>query len=184
MLTWDELESACKSCAKCALCEKRKNVVIGTGNKQARIMFIGEAPGEAEDIQGEPFVGAAGKLLDKMLAAISLGRTDVYIANILKCRPPYNRDPSKEEQEKCLNYLRAQVALIKPKILVCLGRIAACVIIEENFKITRQRGLWFERKNYLLTATFHPSALLRDESLKKSAWEDFKAIKRRLNELS
>jgi DNA polymerase len=146
-------------------------------------MFIGEGPGEQEDIKGEPLVGAAGQLWDKMLAAIGRDRSSVYIAHVVKCRPPGNRDPSREEQEMCLDFLRVQVLLIKPKIIVCLGRIAACAIIDPEFKITRQRGIWYERKNYHITATFHPSALLRDPSKKKPAWEDFKAIRKKLDEL-
>jgi len=183
LLTWEELTEMCNSCARCGLSEKRRNVVIGVGDRNAKIMFVGEGPGEQEDIKGEPFVGAAGQLLDKMLKSVGLDRSVVYIANIVKCRPPYNRDPSASEQEKCLHFLRAQVALIKPRIIVCLGRIAACAIIDSEFKITRQRGMWYERKNYHITATFHPSALLRDESKKRPAWDDFKAIRKKLDEL-
>lgn len=183
--TWETLEGACRSCKRCRLWELRQNVVIGAGDRNADIIFIGEGPGSEEDRLGEPFVGPAGKLLDKMLASVGLKRGEnVYIANIVKCRPPGNRDPHQDEQEACMNYLRYQLMLVRPKIIVCLGRIAACAIISPDFKITRQRGEWLERKGYLLTATYHPSALLRDETKKRPAWEDFKEIKRRLDELT
>ena len=182
--TWEILEGACYSCRKCKLWETRNNVVIGKGNKNADIMFIGEGPGQQEDLTGIPFVGPAGQLLDKMLKAIDLTIDDVYIANIVKCRPPNNRDPQEEEQEACLNYLRYQLVLVKPKIIVCLGRIAGTAIISPTFRITKQRGQWIERKGYWITATFHPSALLRDESKKRPAWEDFKSIQSKLIELN
>ncbi len=182
--TWEILEGACYSCRKCKLCETRHNVVIGKGNRNADIMFIGEGPGEQEDLQGVPFVGPAGQLLDKMLKAIDLTLEDVYIANVVKCRPPFNRDPEEEEQEACLNYLRYQLVLVKPKIIVCLGRIAGTAIISPTFKITKQRGQWLERKGYWITSTFHPSALLRDETKKRPAWEDFKSIQQKLIELN
>ena len=134
-------------------------------------------------MQGEPFVGPAGKLLDKMLASIGLDREKVYIANIVKCRPPGNRDPHDDEQEACMNYLRYQLMLVKPKIIVCLGRIAATAIIDKDFKITRQHGQWTERKGYWFIATYHPSALLRDESKKRPAWEDLKLIRAKLDEI-
>lgn len=181
--SWEILEGACYYCKKCRLWETRKNVVIGVGNKNADIMFIGEGPGEQEDLQGIPFVGPAGQLLDKMLNAINLTRDDVYIANIVKCRPPGNRDPHDDEQNACLNYLRYQLMLVKPKIIVCLGRIAAQAIISPDFKITRQRGTWIDRKGYKITATYHPSALLRDETKKRPAWEDFKSIRKMLDSI-
>lgn len=182
-LSWDTLEGACLNCKKCRLWEMRTNVVIGDGNKEADIMFIGEGPGGQEDLKGYPFVGPAGQLLDKMLFAIGLTRKDVYIANIVKCRPPGNRDPHDDEKDACINYLRYQLLLVKPKIIVCLGRIAATSIISPDFRITKERGKWIERKGYLITATYHPSALLRDESKKPDAWEDFKSIKKHLDEL-
>lgn len=182
--TWEILEGACYNCRKCKLWETRNHVVIGKGNREADIMFIGEGPGQQEDLTGVPFVGPAGQLLDKMLKAIDLTIEDVYIANIVKCRPPLNRDPQVEEQEACLNYLRYQLMLVKPKIIVCLGRIAGTAIISPTFKITKQRGQWIERKGYWITSTFHPSALLRDESKKRPAWEDFKSIKQKLVELN
>jgi len=180
---WEALESECASCAKCGLAQERSRVVFGVGNRRAKLMFVGEGPGYHEDQQGEPFVGPAGQLLDKMLAAISLSRQDVYIANVVKCRPPNNRDPQPAEMEACMPYLRTQYALIRPGIIVCLGRISAGALIDKSFRITRDRGKWFERKGVAITATFHPAALLRDDSKKRSAWEDFKEIKRRLDEL-
>ena len=181
--SWEVLEGACYGCKKCRLWETRHNVVIGKGNRNADIMFIGEGPGQQEDLQGQPFVGPAGQLLDKMLSAIGLTVNDVYIANIVKCRPPANRDPHEDEQEACLNYLRYQLMLVQPKIIVCLGRIAAMAIISPTFRITKQRGEWVQRKGYWITATFHPSALLRDESKKRPAWEDFKSIRQKLTQL-
>ena len=183
MKNWETLEGACLNCQKCDLWQTRTNVVIGKGNKNADIMFIGEGPGEQEDLQGYPFVGPAGQLLDKMLGAINLSIDDVYIANVVKCRPPHNRDPKEEEQQSCMNYLRYQFKLVEPKIVVCLGRIAAQAIIDKDFKITRQRGQWFERKGYWFTATYHPSALLRDAEKKRPAWEDFKGIRDKYEEL-
>ena len=180
---WSILEGAVNSCHKCPLGEMRTNPVIGRGNKRSDIMFIGEGPGQQEDLTGVAFVGPAGQLLDKMLASVGLSDKDVYIANIVKCRPPGNRDPLPDEREACMNYLRYQLGLVKPKIIVCLGRIAATAIISPEFKITRQRGEWIERKGYYITATYHPSALLRDESKKRPAWEDFKAIKAKYIEL-
>lgn len=183
MRDWETLEGACYSCKKCRLWETRTNVVVGVGNQSADIMFIGEGPGQQEDLKGKPFVGPAGQLLDKMLHAIDLNREDVYIANIVKCRPPGNRDPHEDEQEACMNYLRYQLLLVKPKIIVCLGRIAAMAIINKNYKITKEHGGWVERKGYWITATYHPSALLRDDSKKRPTWEDFKSIKIKLDEV-
>ncbi|MBE6008199.1 MAG: uracil-DNA glycosylase [Lachnospiraceae bacterium] len=181
--SWETLEGAVHSCKKCRLWEMRTNVVIGRGNPESDIMFIGEGPGQQEDLTGKAFVGAAGKLLDKMLESVGLSEESVYIANIVKCRPPGNRDPLEDEKEACMNYLRYQLGLVKPKIIVCLGRIAATSIISPDFKITKQRGQWIERKGYYIMATYHPSALLRDESKKRPAWEDFKAIKAKYMEL-
>lgn len=183
MRSWEELENACYTCSRCKLASTRTNVVIGSGNRQADIMFIGEGPGEQEDLQGEAFVGAAGKLLDKMLAAIDLDRDKVYIANIVKCRPPRNRDPESDEKEACLNYLRYQLLLVKPKIIVCLGRIAAQVVISPDFKITKEHGIWYDKKGYSIMATYHPSALLRDELKKRPAYEDLKKLKQRYDEI-
>ena len=149
--SWEELKNNCMSCTKCKLCETRTNVVFGVGNPNADILFIGEGPGENEDLQGEPFVGRAGKLLDKMLAAIDLDRNkNIYIANIVKCRPPKNRDPEQEEQEACIGWLRNQTALIKPKIIVCLGRIAAMKIIKPDIKRTKEHGIFFDKNGIIL----------------------------------
>lgn len=174
----EQLSNEIKNCKKCPLCLKRKNVVIGDGSINSKILFIGEGPGEIEDIEGIPFVGPAGQLLTKMLYAIRLTREEVYIANIIKCRPPGNRDPNETEKEACIDYLKRQIEIIKPEILVCLGRISAQVIIDKDFKVTRQRGQWFYRDNMRIMGTYHPSALLRDPSKKVHAWEDFKNIKK------
>ena len=149
----------------------------------ASLMFIGEGPGREEDLSGRPFVGAAGQLLDKMIAAIGMRREEVYIANIVKCRPPGNREPKEEEAKACLPYLRRQVYLIKPKIIVCLGATALRYVIDPNARITRVRGQWVERKGYWLIATYHPAALLRDPAKKYEAWEDFKRIRDKMKEL-
>lgn len=183
MLDWDGLEQLCRSCTRCPLHSKRTNVVFGKGNKNADLMFVGEGPGKDEDLQGKPFVGRAGQLLDRILEASGIDVKDVYIGNIVKCRPPNNRIPAPEEARACLPYLRNQVYLIKPKIIACLGATAAKYIIDEDIRITRDRGRWIERKGYWLIATYHPAALLRDEKKKEPAWEDFKNIKAKLDEL-
>ena len=184
MLNWDNLEQACLNCQKCALADTRHNVVFGTGPRTAEVMFIGEGPGEQEDLQGEPFVGRAGKLLDDMLELIDLDRkTNVYIANIVKCRPPQNRDPLNTEQDACIGYLRNQVALIRPKIIVCLGRIAACRLIKEDFKITREHGQWFEKAGVHMTALVHPAGILRDPRRRPEAFEDLKSIQARIRQI-
>ena len=181
---WQELYDTCSSCEKCSLCQSRTNCVFGTGNKHASLMFIGEAPGEQEDLSGTPFVGRAGQLLDKFLYAVDIDRSDVYIANILKCRPPKNRDPLPAEEDACIDFLREQVRLIKPKIIVCLGRIAAMRLINPDFKITKEHGQWFEKGNFLMTAVYHPALLLRDPRKKEDMLIDMKAIKAKLDELS
>lgn len=182
--SWEDLKNDCMSCRKCKLCETRNNVVFGVGNPNADILFIGEGPGENEDLQGEPFVGRAGKLLDKMLNAIDLDRNkDIYIANIVKCRPPKNRDPEKEEQEACIDWLRNQVALIKPKIIVCLGRIAAMKLIKPDFKITKEHGIFFNKNGMIMMATLHPAALLRNPQNKPSAFEDYLKLRDKLESL-
>ena len=183
MLSWDELQSQCMDCRKCGLCETRHNVVFGVGNPNADILFVGEGPGEQEDLKGEPFVGPAGKLLDDMLSIIDLDREKCYIANIVKCRPPHNRDPLEMEQDACIDYLRNQVALIKPKIIVCLGRIAATRLIRADFRITREHGTWTERGGIWMTATYHPSALLRDASKRPEAFDDLLSIRAKQSEL-
>ncbi len=178
---WDALQAACAACERCSLHETRTNCVFGCGNREAALMFVGEAPGEKEDLSGTPFVGAAGKLLDKFLDAVDIPRDQVYIANILKCRPPKNRDPKPEEEDACIEYLRAQVRLIRPKIIVCLGRIAAMRLIKPDFKITREHGVWFKKGEYEMCAVYHPSLLLRDPRKKEDMLVDMKAIKARLD---
>jgi DNA polymerase len=183
MLDWDNLEATCKNCEKCALCQTRTNVVFGIGPKNADIMFVGEGPGEQEDLQGEPFVGAACKLLDEMLSIIDLGRHNCYIANIVKCRPPRNRDPLEEEQAACIDYLRNQVALIRPKIIVCLGRVAAKKLIDPDYIITRSHGQWVCSNGVWMTAIYHPSALLRDLSKRPETFEDLLYIRDKYREV-
>ena len=184
MMDWNTLRAACGNCSACGLCETRRNVVFGVGNENADILFVGEGPGEQEDLRGEPFVGPAGQLLDDMLSIIDLDRTrNCYIANIVKCRPPQNRDPMEVEQDACIGYLRNQVALIKPKIIVCLGRIAAKRIINEDYRITREHGQWIQKGDVWMTAIYHPSALLRDVSKRPETFEDLLSIRSKLQEL-
>ena len=183
MLSWEELEEKCMNCASCTLCQTRSNVVFGVGRKDADIMFIGEGPGEQEDLKGEPFVGPAGKLLDDMLSIIDLDRTNSYIANIVKCRPPNNRDPKDDEQDACIDYLRNQVALVQPKVIVCLGRIAAKRIIYPDFRITKEHGQWICRNGIWITAIYHPSALLRDLNKRPETFEDLLEIRSKLKEV-
>ena len=183
MLDWTELKQTCQCCVRCGLCETRHNVVFGIGNEQADVMFVGEGPGEQEDRQGVPFVGPAGKLLDDMLRIIDLSRdTNCYIANIVKCRPPRNRDPLETEQENCIEYLRNQIALIQPKIIVCLGRIAAMRLIDPNYRITRQHGQWVQKNGVWMTAIYHPSALLRDVSKRPETFDDLLSIREKIRE--
>ena len=184
MENWESLQSKCKTCDKCELHKTRTNCVFGVGNKNADILFVGEAPGEQEDLSGTPFVGRAGQLLDKFLYAVDIPRDEVYIANILKCRPPKNRDPLPAEEDACIDYLREQVRLIQPKIIVCLGRIAAMRLIKPDFKITKEHGVWVERGNFLITAVYHPALLLRDPRKKSEMLEDMKKIKAKLDELA
>lgn len=182
-MTWENLEQQCQTCQKCALGEKRTNLVFGAGVKNAEIMLIGEGPGEQEDLSGLPFVGAAGKFLDDMLNIIGLDRNrNVYITNIVKCRPPGNRDPLKEEQNACIDWLRSQYKLLHPKIVVCLGRIAACALIKEDFKITREHGKWFDIGGVKFMAIYHPSALLRDPSRRPETFEDLMELERVIKE--
>ena len=182
---WTELETACKACEKCELCQTRTHVVFGMGNPQSDILFIGEGPGENEDLEGLPFVGRSGQLLDKMLAAIDLDRNkNIYIANIVKCRPPKNRDPLPEEQEACMDWLKNQVMIMRPKIIVCLGRIAAMKLIKPDMKITKEHGIFFEKNGVLMMATLHPAALLRNPSNKPAAFEDFLKLRAKIDELN
>ncbi len=181
---WEALESDCRSCTKCGLCEERTNVVVGVGNPKAEVMLIGEGPGEQEDLQGEPFVGRGGKLLDKMLMAVDLSREkNIYIGNMVKCRPPGNRDPLPEEQEACLSWLRNQVALIRPKIIVCLGRIAALRLIRPDIKITKDHGEWTLKNGTWMMPMLHPAALLRNPNQKPEAFEDFLKLREKINEV-
>ncbi len=182
----DELQqiyTKCKDCTACPLHKSRANCVFGVGNPQADLMFVGEAPGEQEDLSGTPFVGRAGQLLDKFLFAVDIDRSDVYIANILKCRPPKNRDPLPAEEDACIGFLREQVKVIRPKIIVCLGRIAAMRLIKPDYKITREHGTWVQKGNFLMTAVYHPAALLRDPRKNEEMLRDMKAIKEKLDQL-
>ena len=184
MMDWEELKATCHSCTRCGLCETRHNVVFGIGKQQADVLFVGEGPGEQEDIQGIPFVGPAGKLLDDMLSIIDLSRNqNCYIANIVKCRPPRNRDPLETEQDACINYLRNQIALMQPKIIVCLGRIAAKRLIDPNFRITREHGSWVQKNGIWMTAIYHPSALLRDVSKRPETFDDLISIRSKIREV-
>jgi uracil-DNA glycosylase family 4 len=183
MLSWDELEKACLECTNCALYETRTNVVFGVGNRNAEVLFVGEGPGEQEDLMGEPFVGRAGKLLDDMLKIINLDRKkNIYIANIVKCRPPKNRDPLNTEQDACIEYLRGQFKLIKPKIVVCLGRISASRLIGGDFKITRDHGKWYDKDGVKFMALYHPAALLRDPGRRPETFVDLKELERVIKE--
>ena len=182
-MTWEELEQSCGDCQGCELHKTRTNVVFGCGNRQADLMFVGEAPGESEDLSGVPFVGRAGKLFDKYLEAVDIPRESVYIANILKCRPPKNRDPLPAEEDACMEYLRAQVRLIRPRLIVCLGRIAAMRLIKPDYRITQEHGIWVKKGAFEITAVYHPSLLLRDPRRKEDMLTDMLAIKARLDSL-
>lgn len=177
---WEELEEVCKSCKKCKLCANRINVVIGTGKKDADLMFIGEGPGADEDKEGIPFVGKAGKLMNMAFQGIGIEREEVYIANIVKCRPPGNRNPENDEAIACMDYLRSQVMLVKPKIIVLLGSVALKNILGEQYGITASRGKWIEKKQIMYMPTWHPAALLRDENKKIEFWQDLKEVKNML----
>ena len=183
-MEWKELQSQCMACTRCGLCQTRHHVVFGVGNPDADVMFIGEGPGEQEDLRGEPFVGPAGMLLDDMLSIIDLDRkTNCYIANIVKCRPPHNRDPEEAEQEACIGYLRSQIALVNPKIIVCLGRIAARQLIDRDFRITRQRGQWIQKDGIWMMAIYHPSALLRDVGKRPETFDDLISLREKIRQL-
>ena len=183
-MTWEELETQCLQCMECELGATRKNLVFGVGNPAAEVLFIGEGPGEQEDLKGEPFVGRSGQLLDKYLAAIDLDRhKNLYIANMVKCRPPGNRDPKPEEQDICLRWLSRQVKLMRPKIIVCLGRISAQRIINKEFRVMKEHGMFFEHNGILRMGTFHPAMLLRNPNLKPEALEDFLALRGKISEI-
>ncbi|MDD4781113.1 MAG: uracil-DNA glycosylase [Tissierellia bacterium] len=183
MYTIEELKKFCCKCKKCRLSITRTNIVFGEGNINANIMFVGEGPGYNEDMQGRPFVGKAGHLLDKMIEAINLKRSDVYITNVVKCRPPENRNPFDDESKTCLDYLRWQVKLIQPKIIVCLGAVSAKNLINKELSISKQRGQFVKKGGIYFMPTYHPSYLLRNEEAKKDAWDDFKKISVKSSEL-
>jgi DNA polymerase len=175
-MTFEELRQECLACHKCELGRTRTNVVFGAGDEHADIMFVGEGPGKNEDEQGLPFVGQAGKLLDTYLTAVGLDRAGVYIANIVKCRPPGNRDPLPAEQDSCIGWLEKQLELVSPKIVVCLGRISAKRLIDGGFRVTVDHGRIYERERFKMMGTFHPAALLRNPASKIPAFEDFKSL--------
>lgn len=184
MDTWESLRKECLNCQKCALADTRTHVVFGVGVPNAEVLFIGEGPGENEDLTGEPFVGRAGKLLDDMLSLIGLDRNkNIYIANIVKCRPPHNRDPLNTEQEACIGWLHRQIELLDPKLIVCLGRISAMQFIKPDFKISREHGQWFDVGGRQVMALFHPAALLRDPRRRPETFEDLKGLERKIKEV-
>ena len=184
MANWADLEARCFQCRKCALAGTRTNVVFGAGQSTAEVLFVGEGPGEQEDLQGEPFVGRAGQLLDEMLSLIGLSRqSNFYIANIVKCRPPQNRDPLNTEQDACIPWLEEQIALIQPRLIVCLGRVAAQRLIKPDFKITQEHGQWFRRGDAWITAIYHPAALLRDPEKKPDTFVDLRTILAKIHEV-
>ncbi len=181
---WDQLRQDCMGCDKCELAKTRTKLVFGVGNENAKVLFIGEGPGANEDLQGEPFVGRGGQLLDKFLAAVDLDRKkNIYIANMVKCRPPQNRDPLPAEQDMCIGWLREQTRLLRPKIIVCLGRISATRLISPDFKVTKQHGQFIEKNGTLMMGTFHPAALLRNPNQKPAALEDFIALREKIMEV-
>lgn len=184
-MDWKSLEDACHQCQKCALADSRTKVVFGTGNPQSKVLFIGEAPGEKEDLSGEPFVGRGGKLLDDFLSIIDLDRKrNIYIANMIKCRPPNNRNPLSTEQRSCRGYLENQIALLQPKIIVCLGRVAALSLIRSDFKITEEHGNFQEKDGVEMMALYHPAAILRDPRRKPDTFEDMKKLEAKIRELA
>ena len=182
-VSWQQLLDDIYACDKCRLCAGRQNAVPGEGDARAKLMFIGEGPGHDEDVQGRPFVGRSGELLNRMIAAIGLTREQAYICNIVKCRPPQNRNPQPDEAQACLPYLRAQVALVRPKIIVLLGKVACRYTLNQDISVMRDHGKWFERKGVWFMPTYHPSALLRDPTKKRDAWEDFQKIRDKLSEM-
>ena len=180
---WEELEESIKDCSKCKLCEGRTNIVFGVGNRNANIMFIGEGPGADEDRLGEPFVGRAGKLMNMAFEAVGIKREEIYIANVVKCRPPSNRNPETDEVKACLNYLRNQVMLVNPKIIVLLGSVALQNVLGKEYKITASRGNWVDKKGILYMPTWHPAALLRDETKKINFINDLKLVIEKQNKI-
>ena len=180
---WEEMERAVACCRRCRLCEARTHTAFGEGSRSAAAMLVGEGPGREEDAQGRPFVGPAGQLLDRMLSSIGVRRDELYITNVVKCRPPGNRNPAPEEAEACLPYLRGQVALVRPRVIALLGRVACQYTLREQISVTRDHGRWFERKGVWMMPTFHPAALLRDPARKRDAWEDFQKLRDKLREV-
>lgn len=183
MVELEQMQQQCAQCTGCPLSVTRNNVVFGVGPEQTPVLFVGEGPGHYEDVQGEPFVGPAGQLLDEMLNIIDLSRQNCYITNIVKCRPPQNRDPMQTEQDACMSWLRRQTAVLHPKIVVCLGRIAAMKLIGDDFKITRDHGKWFEKGGIWFTAIYHPSALLRDVGKRPDTFRDLKGLQCKIKEI-
>ena len=181
--SWPQLMEEISVCEKCRLCETRTNVVLGEGDPHARLMFIGEGPGRDEDLQGRPFVGRSGELLTRMIRAIGIERDEVYICNVVKCRPPQNRNPEPDEAAACLNYLRAQVGLVRPQVVVLLGKVACRYALQQEISVTREHGRWYERKGVWFMPTYHPSALLRNPALKRDSWDDFQKIRDKLREI-
>ncbi len=182
-MDWETLEKQCESCEKCTLSATRTKCVFGTGSRTADLLFVGEAPGEQEDLTGTPFVGRAGQLLNKFLDAVDIPREDVYIANILKCRPPQNRDPLPAEEAACIGYLREQVKLLQPRVIVCLGRISAMKLIKEDFRITKEHGMLFKKGDFMMSAVYHPAFVLRDPHKRPDILADLQKIKAMLDEL-
>ncbi len=182
-ITWELFQSQVEACAQCGLCRGIRHKVPGQGDPHAPLMFIGEGPGQVEDEQGLAFVGPAGQLLTRMLAAIGLPRERVYICNVVKCRPPQNRVPTPEEAQACLIHLRTQTYLVRPRVIVLLGSTAARNLLDPEIRITRQRGQWTERKGVWMMPTYHPSALLRDPEKKRDAWTDMQRLRDKLIEL-
>lgn len=181
---WEQLKKACMSCTQCDLCQTRTNVVFGMGNPHAEVLFVGEGPGANEDEQGKPFVGRSGKLLDTFLEGANLSREkNIFIANIVKCRPPQNRDPSPNEREACLPWLREQFKIIRPKIIICLGRVAAQVMIRPDFAIMKEHGQWVEKNGVYFMAMLHPAAILRNPNNKQLAIDDFVTLQEKIKEI-
>ena len=183
-MNWSDFETKCKNCKACRLCEQRTNVVVGRGSLSADVFFVGEGPGENEDLQGQPFVGAAGKLMDECLKALEIDTGRIYITNVVKCRPPQNRTPFDDECAACLPHLRAQFSIIRPKIVVCLGKVAAKTLLHKDGPMKDIRGRWENVKGTFFLATYHPAALLRDERIKVLFWDDMNSLKNMMNELS
>ncbi len=181
---WEQMKDGLQLCERCGLCRTRIQAVWGVGNPKSQVLLIGEAPGRMEDEQGEPFVGRSGQLLDKMLAVVDLDRRkNIYITNIVKCRPPENRDPAPEEVAACLDYLREQVRILLPKIIVCLGRVSATRLIDPEFRVTKEHGRWVEKDGVQMMGTFHPAALLRNPGSKPAALEDLLGLREKIRQL-